>query len=515
MPVECELKLVADQDDLVRLLRSPALDGRQSAPERVERLESVYFDTEDGRLAERRLALRVRHVDGRFIQTLKRGEGPVRGEWETTLDSEQPLPGPLFTMAGEDDLAGIDLRSLRPVLASHIDRRRREIRLNGDDGEHRVEVALDLGELEAAGRSQPVAELELELLEGEPAALYDLALELGRTAPIRLETLSKAARGELLRTGAAPGWQKAKRVDLKDGRTVDQAMAVIFDACYEHWLANQAAALDGRDSEGVHQLRVAIRRLRSVFALFKDALPADRLAAHKREAKAVLGCLGRARDLDVIALQLVLPIRSERPDDPALEGLAARLEDARQAAYRDEVRPGLEAVSYSLFALEFGGWVARRAWRQSDDRAVLALQARPVEEFARAILDKRVKVVRKRGRGFQRLDAAERHQLRIAIKKLRYALDVLRSLFPAKPVKTMLKTLSELQDRLGAANDLAVASDRLERITKEARGAQARRLASATGFVLGWHAAGERQAAGELRSLWRAFKNERPAWQTE
>ncbi|MDX1540189.1 MAG: CHAD domain-containing protein [Geminicoccaceae bacterium] len=515
MPVECELKLVADQDELARLLGSSAVAERASRPPRLERLESVYFDTEDRRLARRNLALRVRHVDGRFIQTLKRGDGPVRGEWETTLDSDQPLPGPLFMMAGEDDLVTLDVRSLRPVLASHIDRRLQEIRLNGEDREHRVELALDLGELEAGGQRETVVELELELLEGEPAALYDLALELGRTAPIRLETLSKAARGEMLRTGAAPTWQKARRVDLKGCRTVDDAMAVVFDACYGHWLANQAAAIDGRDSEGVHQLRVAIRRLRSVFALFKDALPAERLAAHKQEAKAVLGCLGHARDLDVIAEDLVGPIRRRYPDDRAIETLAVRLDQARRTAYQDQVRPGLFAISYTLFTLEFGGWIARHGWRPSDDPELLAQQARPIDEFAHAVLEQRFTTVRKRGRRFQRLDPAGRHELRIAIKKLRYALDVLRSLFPAKPVKTMLKTLSELQDHLGAANDLAVAKGRLEVIGRSTRGVEARKLAGATGFVLGWHAAGEREAERELRALWRTFKNERPAWQSD
>lgn len=512
MPVECELKLAAPPDDLRALLRSPAVADRQSTPEQVQRLESVYFDTEDGRLAKRHLALRVRRLEGRFIQTLKRGDGPVRGEWESTLESNAPLPAPLFMMAGEDDLVDLDVRVLRPVLASHIERRLREIRIDGANGPHRVELALDIGDLEADARRAPVSELELELIEGEVAALYDLALELGRSASFRLETLSKAARGALLRTGVGPSWQKAKRVDLESCRTLDDAMAVIFDACYEHWLANQAAAIDGRDSEGVHQLRVGLRRLRSAFALFKDALPPERLAAHQQEARSVLKCLGTARDLDVLAEQLVGPLRTRHPDDRTLEALADRLERARRAAYRDDVRPGLEQPACTLFSLDLGSWVTGRGWRRGGDERIQARQAQPLEAFARSLLDRRLATVRKRGRGFDRLDARQRHELRIAIKKLRYALDFLRSLFPTKPVKAMLRTLSDLQDRLGASNDLAVARKHLDRLAAGARGEEARQLATAAGFVLGWHAARAGVAERELRALWRSFKNERPVW---
>ena len=513
MPVERELKLVAPREDLIRLERSPVLAGRGSAPERQEQLDSTYFDTADARLARRDLALRVRRTNGRYVQTLKRGGGVVRGEWETTLDGAQPEPGPLFVMAGEEDLVDLDVAELRPVLTTRVERRLQEIRIDGHRGEHRIEVALDLGELEADERRQPVAELELELLEGEPAALYELALELGREVPLRLETLSKAARGEMLRTGLAPPWRKSLKVDLGDAETVDDAMAAIFGACYEHWLANQAAAIDGRDSEGVHQLRVALRRLRSALVLFKQALPPDRLSTLKDESRTVVKGLGRARDLDVISEQLVRPLCQARPDDRALEALAARLDAARQATYAADVRPGLTAASYTLFTLDFGGWVAGRGWRDTASE-ISTVQEGAITDFARAMLDQRLKTVRKRGRGFADLDAMQRHELRIAIKKLRYALDFTGSLFPRKRVKAMLKTLGDLQDGLGAANDLALAGEQLRGIAGRARGTEARRVAEASGFVLGWHAAAIDGASKELKSLWRAFKAEPPPWRT-
>jgi triphosphatase len=512
MPTECELKLVAPRESLIRLADAAPIESRASGPARSEELISVYYDTPDGLLAGRGLALRVRRVHGRHVQTLKRGGGVTRGEWETSLDGADPEPDLLFSMAGEDDLIGLPRGKLRAVLSSKIERRLREIRLNGRGVEHRIEVALDLGELEVAARRAPVAELELELLEGDPSALYSLALELADQEPLRVETLSKAARGDLLRTGAAPDWRKAGKIELDPAGSVGDAMGRIFQHCYDHWQDNQAAAIDGRDSEGVHQVRVALRRLRSAFSLFKAALPAEATGAFKDAARTVVKSLGDARDLDVLHEDLVLPLRRRRADDPALESLAARLDAARRDAYAGQVGPGLSSEAYTRFQLTFGGWVAQAGWRGGAAEEVRAVQDTPILDFAQPLLDQRFKSVRKHGRHFARLSAAERHQLRIRIKKLRYALDFCRSLFPGKLVKEMLGTLSGLQDRLGAANDLAVAGERLDMLAAEARGSEARRLAHATGFVLGWH--GAAAAAGEraLASQWKRFKGERPAW---
>jgi CHAD domain-containing protein len=54
-------------------------------------------------------------------------------------------------------------------------------------------------------------------------------------------------------------------------------MEAIFESCFDQWLANQAAALDGRDPEGVHQMRVGLRRLRSALSIFKKLIPKSQL----------------------------------------------------------------------------------------------------------------------------------------------------------------------------------------------------------------------------------------------
>ena len=136
-----------------------------------------------------------------------------------------------------------------------------------------VEVARDSGEITAGGKRAPVSELELELREGPPSALHDLAMAVQSRAPLRLQTASKARRGYVLAAGEGHAGQKARAPALKPGIAVDGALDGIFRACLDHCVANQDAVLAGTDPEGVHQFRVALRRLRSAFTVFGAVLP--------------------------------------------------------------------------------------------------------------------------------------------------------------------------------------------------------------------------------------------------
>ena len=131
----------------------------------------------------------------------------------------------------------------RPVFATRV--RRTVQRLETTDHAGRpslIEAALDFGGIEANGAKLPIAEVELELLEGSPEALYALALELDALAPLRLETRSKSARGYALAAGAPPAWHKAEPPALEADATVDRAIQAILRNCLQHWCANEAAA---------------------------------------------------------------------------------------------------------------------------------------------------------------------------------------------------------------------------------------------------------------------------------
>src|SRR3546814_10017263 len=116
--------------------------------------------------------------------------------------------------------------------------------------------------------------------------------------------------------------------------TADDALAAVLGACLRHWSANEAAAIDGSDPEGVHQMRVGLRRFRSALTVFGDLLPAAQLAWLQEEAKWALNALGSARDWDVFLADLLAPLEAARPGDADLAALRGAARDRQAQAYR-------------------------------------------------------------------------------------------------------------------------------------------------------------------------------------
>ncbi|HEY8573634.1 CYTH domain-containing protein [Phenylobacterium sp.] len=181
---EIELKfLCAPADMAVVLAAAPA------GEDETRHLTSVYFDTPDGALARAGASLRIREWDGCRVQTLKRGKGVSREEHEAPVEFFDPTFGPLPELLSEPQRA-----TLTPTLEVRITRRQRLVRYEGAE----IELAADLGEVEAEGRTRPISELELELKSGPRKALFALARELRRAAPLKLSFESKSSQGRAL-----------------------------------------------------------------------------------------------------------------------------------------------------------------------------------------------------------------------------------------------------------------------------------------------------------------------------
>ena len=123
--------------------------------------------------------------------------------------------------------------------------------------------------VEVGERQEPLVEIELELKAGETSALYDVGIQLLDVAPFRISTLSKADQGYALAFNAVPQAAKAEDSNINAKLCVDDAIVMLMSAGQKHLLANQAIVEDGRDPEGVHQTRVALRRLRTVCSLLR------------------------------------------------------------------------------------------------------------------------------------------------------------------------------------------------------------------------------------------------------
>ncbi|MEQ9607828.1 MAG: CYTH and CHAD domain-containing protein, partial [Kiloniellaceae bacterium] len=518
-PVETELKLRGDPEVLLRLWQAPPLGGPGGTTPKIKDLENVYYDTAGLRLRKRGLAFRIRRDGVRFIQTVKTGDSAAsavlsRSEWEGEVPSLEPQPEIVDDPAIRAALGLLLPGELRPVFTTRV--HREVVELNGTDSLGRmkvIEAAFDRGEIEAAGAREALAEIELELVEGPAGALFDLALALQDIAPTQIETRSKSARGYALATGRRPAWVRAEPLDLTAKMRVDEALAAVLENCLRHWSANEAAALDGSDPEGVHQMRVGLRRFRSALSVFGELLPESQLDWLKTEAKWTLNALGPARDWDVFQSDLLAPLEADRPEDPDLAALRTAAQERQARAYQD-LREALSTPRYTRFLLRLGGWLEDRAWHGAGLTAAQETAlGQPFITLADTLLAKRHRQVMKRGKGFKSLPTPARHELRIAVKKLRYTTEFFRGLYPAKREKAYLAALRDLQESLGHLNDVAVAEHLLVDLTEASPpGSGARQLERAVGKVIGWYARALLDFEPEMRDTWKSFAATAPYW---
>jgi inorganic triphosphatase YgiF len=424
-----------------------------------ERLISTYYDTPNSALEQRGLTLRVREQGGHFTQTVKAGElsGDIlsRGEWEDPVAEGRPDPnaaesGPHLPA----DIAG----DLRPLFVTEVTRTTFEIEPVPGTA---IEAAIDEGEIRAVekDRAEPISEIELELKRGDAGALYDLAARLVEAAPLRIETRSKSERGYRLLDGddTAPAAVHAEPVDLDPDMSVEAALQKIGRSCLAQLLRNEPAVLSA-EAEGVHQMRVAVRRLRSAVSSLKKFLPEDDLRWVTGELRWLGGTLGPARNLDVFASELLPAARDRLPDEPGWDDLAATLDRLRRNAY-DEIQEAIQSPRYTTSVIRLLGWfesAGRRRDSASDEADPVAC---PIGRVAPGLLERRRRKTRRRSKGFGRLTPPERHKLRIAVKKLRYTIELSGSLFDNDDLEKYVGSLKRLQSDLGYANDIRVAHE--------------------------------------------------------
>ena len=510
--LEVELTLGGDAAALDRGWRAAVPAGVGGT---AQRLRSTYFDTGDFRLRRRGFTLRIREDGKRLVQTLKSdgpsGAGAVlrRNEWSCPVEEPMPSLPVAPDPATRDAVGPLQAAELAPAFSTDVMRRTAVVEVAAPDyGTALVELALDSGEIRARNRHDTISELELELIEGPASALYELAMTLQASAPLCIQTASKAKRGYVLAGGEGYAGHKAPSLALPPGISVDEALGTIFRAGAGHCAANHDAVLDHSDPEGVHQFRVALRRLRSALSAFKGVLSAADAAGLESEAKHLIGLLGPARDWDVFITETLAAVRQARPDDETLDRLAAAAEEERVRAY--ERAEALRAPEYTTFLLRFGRWIETAGWREQADRAVLD---QPLAHLAGPILDERHERVIKRGRGFKRLSDGRLHRLRIELKKLRYAGEFFAAQFPDINPRSYIKAARRLQDDLGRLNDAAVAEQRLTELLHAHRNnGDYAAIGMAAGQVIGWHARACAEARTRTAEDWRAFAAAKPYW---
>jgi triphosphatase len=486
-PLETELRFTLSQPAAEalsrRLAAGPAGSGTAGSGPVAERHEvTTYFDTDDFALDHAGLSLRVRCLDGHHVQTMKRtgiatAAPHSRSEWEWPL----AVSTPDLALAERDGVPlppGVSASAFHPVFVTDI--RRRVVTLRPDDRTD-IEAAFGMGAIRAGRRVETVGELELELKRGSAAALYRTALDLLAATPMVLEPDSKAARGYRLAVAAPPSASKAVRAAIDRDMPGTASLRVLVNTCVGHLLANVPAARAG-DAEGVHQMRIAVRRLRALLRLFRPLLKRRRTEPLDDDLRRLGRCLGEARDWDVFLDQTLA-----KADTDWAMVLRTSGEGRRKAAH-EAVREMLAEPRFTRLVLTLDAW--------TEDIPIKRRMARPVGSLAPDLLGKLDRTVRKRGQGLRHADPPHRHALRKSLKKFRYGTEFLAGALHCDPGRLIRKTKKVL-DSLGDMNDGTVA----------VRLAASCGLDSARDLMSQW---AKRQANRQGRGLprrWRRFKD--------
>lgn len=462
MAEEIELKLAIPRSAWRAVLHHPQLVAAEKLPTR--KLINIYYDTPDFALQRKGVALRLRKQGRHWLQTVKCA-GVVAGGLSTRPEWEYPYGGERFDFQPIDDdklrrwLSRDKLiRRLQPAFRTAFSRHTWRL---APDKRSTILIMFDRGIIESGSSAEAISELELELARGSVRRLFDLAQDLAANLPLRPEAASKAERGFRLFTGTPLTPQKAKTSPLEPDHCAREAFNSVGLACVAHILANEAGVMAGPHPEFIHQMRVAMRRLRSAIRLFAPALNDRRIAATSTRIGKFAAALGATRDWDVLIAELLRPVADNFPDDPHLERLVAAAATRRLHAYEQAVAE-LGQAAYGRLMIDLldlfhqPGTAARGG-------------ALPISEFAEdrlLTLNRRLRKAAKRATG---LDISALHRLRIAVKRLRYALEFFAPIYPSKSVKRDLRKLTRLQDDLGQINDVANAGPRLALCANEHR----------------------------------------------
>lgn len=399
---EVEVKFIADAEGLAASLASPLLrDSAAAGPGR--KLNTVYFDTPDLELQNCRIALRVRR-SGRAapVMTLKwtpdGAEGVFsRGEIELRVSKLQPDLSLLDGEMGELVRGIVGDKPLEAKYETHVTRITRMV----THGASRIEAAFDEGLIASGIRTRAICELELELKSGAARDLYAFAATLAASLPLRLDIVSKAERAYRLGTGTPPPPVKTRPAALPADLMLDEAIARVLLGCCDHYIANWAALRDSEDPEAIHQMRVALRRLRAALAMFKRALPCAEFDHFRAQAKDLATALGPARDCDAMRDMIdegpLGHFRSAKNFSADFSALLQALETRRLEAYA-KARALFDSSAPSVFVLQLSAFVARRGWRNALSGPQLSDVTEPVEQFAEEALDRLYKRVLRRGK---------------------------------------------------------------------------------------------------------------------
>jgi triphosphatase len=451
--MELELKFALEPGDVAKLKGHRLLAWIQPT---IKSYVSTYFDTADHALGKAGLSLRLRAFDDHAAQTLKLPSAwssglLVRSEYETELIGAEPDLDHLrrHCPAELHDKLQFPLASV-----FRVEVQRTEWLVHWK--ESAISLVLDEGCIKQKTRSEPVDEIEVELRHGRLEDVFDVARQLAAIVPLRLEVASKADRGYRLTKEESPQAEKAGAIKLDRKATAAAGFQTIASLCIHHFAANERLFLKTNAPEALHQMRVAVRRLRSLMSFFETMLSTKEMAMLRLEIGRVFKALGAARDLDVLLASL------ETEGEICPPSALAEIRHEREVAYM-RLTALLNSRRFCLNMLDLLAFVECGVWMKAG-RAARGAEKLNVRA---ALILKRQREKLRKFEPVSHLEAKKRHKLRIQAKKFRYACEFFGDLFAGPKAhhrkRDMSKTTEDLQELLGQLNDRVFRQERLAR----------------------------------------------------
>jgi len=468
-----------------RLARHPVFAALRTGRSRGAAEERIWHDTADGALAAAGLMVETRRGARALLRIL-----PAPGEaWSPARPP--PVVRDLARNAVPEEAEGA---ALLPVAA--FSGRRQAVPLGP------VQATLLVGQLRTVAAARGVARL---ILTGPAAETCRVMRALAETLPLLPPSAALAEEGRALARGEEPRSRCRGAPGLAAASSVDDALARAMGHLLEVALVQRPVAAAGARPEGVHQLRVALRRLRSALRVFRRAVDAEALRSHDATLRGVLNALGPARDWDVWLSGTGAALAEAMPDEARIDRLRAAARGERAEAYA-QLRDLLEGPAFRTMAWDGVTLLAGRAWRDGASEETLAALAAPLDAFAAPLLGKRWKRLRRDARGIAELDAHGLHELRLDAKRLRYAAEMFAPLWPGKGTRRFLHRLAALQEVLGLANDAAVARALVAHLGTPPA------MRWAVGAAEGWAAARVSGIRENVARSWERLSDTDPFW---
>ena len=422
---ELELKVELSKSDMERLAGDLPGADVEAGPASTQKIKTVYFDTPEHNLHAAGMSLRLRRQNGHWLQTLKAEQHAADGvsnpiELEAPVDAEEPdvsrIADKKLKRAVQQAVKGT---TLHPVFETIVKRTTRTLKAR----ESEIELAVDDGEVRAGEASQELREAELELKSGTAEGLLLAAETLLSGHELRLSRRSKAERGYRLaqgKTGTTAEPLKASPVPLGRDDTCRKAFVAILASATQQVLVNREVVLATDDPQGAHQLRIGLRRLRSALYALRPLANGTSLRAFERCARDMGRHVAALRDADVLIADIHAPMEAVSADKAGFATLHAALVEDRQTR-RDELRALLGGPVWTRLQLYLTLWPRTLEEHRQLDK--------PVAKHARKVLTKAWKKSAHYGSRLERLDEAHRHEMRKALKKLRYQIEFLAPLY--------------------------------------------------------------------------------------